>query len=59
MRRPVSSGMRYAPIDRGARGAKETGNEEELHQMRSTSTISLACGKFGPAGKIIPSEALV
>jgi hypothetical protein len=29
MRRPVSSGMRYAPIERRARGAKETGNEED------------------------------
>ncbi len=31
MRRPVSSGMRYAPNDRGARSAreKETGNEED------------------------------
>jgi hypothetical protein len=29
MRRPVSSGMRYAPNERRARGAKETGNEED------------------------------
>jgi hypothetical protein len=29
MRRPVSSGMSYVPDERRARGAKETGNEEE------------------------------
>ena len=42
MRRPASSGMRYAPSDQRTRGAeRKTGHEEEYHRIGEPET---ACG---------------